>query len=95
MLNLNHKIASRTIRVFLSSTFRDMGVERSHLINTVFRHLPALARERGVELTGVDLRWGFPRRSPRRARWRARPRASKFETFFMFALFSYTQQETT
>src|ERR1035437_4129902 len=59
MLDLNQKIASRTIRVFLSSTFRDMAAERSHLINQVFPHLRAVARERSVEFTEVDLRWGI------------------------------------
>jgi tetratricopeptide (TPR) repeat protein len=59
MLNLNHKIASRTVRVFLSSTFRDMEVERRHLINTIFPVLRSKARVRKVELTEVDLRWGI------------------------------------
>jgi tetratricopeptide (TPR) repeat protein len=59
MLDLNQKISSRTIRVFLSSTFRDMAVEREHLINTIFPVLRGIARERGVEITVVDLRWGI------------------------------------
>jgi preprotein translocase subunit SecA/nephrocystin-3 len=60
MLDLNNDIASRTIRVFLSSTFRDMQVERTHLIRQVFPHLHHLARLRGVDFTEVDLRWGIP-----------------------------------
>jgi hypothetical protein len=48
----------RTVRVFLSSTFRDMHAERDHLVKVVF---PAL-RERllpyRLELLDIDLRWG-------------------------------------
>jgi hypothetical protein len=51
----------RTVRVFLSSTFRDMHAERDHLVQVVF---PAL-RERllpfRVELLDIDLRWGVTR----------------------------------
>jgi tetratricopeptide (TPR) repeat protein len=51
----------RTVRVFISSTFRDMHAERDHLVKVVF---PAL-RERllpyRVELLDIDLRWGVTR----------------------------------
>ena len=51
----------RTVRVFISSTFRDMHAERDHLIRFVF---PAL-RERllpyGIHLVDIDLRWGVTR----------------------------------
>ena len=49
---------SREIRVFLSSTFRDFNEERKLLATQVFPDLNRLARERGVELVEVDLRWG-------------------------------------
>lgn len=46
------------IRVFLSSTFRDMQHERDHLVNDVFpviqRHCAAL----GISFEVIDLRWG-------------------------------------
>jgi tetratricopeptide (TPR) repeat protein len=49
----------RTVRVFISSTFRDMHAERDYLVRVVF---PAL-RERllpfRVELIDIDLRWGI------------------------------------
>jgi hypothetical protein len=48
----------RTVRVFLSSTFRDMHAERDHLVKVVF---PALREELGeyrVNVVDVDLRWG-------------------------------------
>ena len=49
---------SREIRVFLSSTFRDFNEERKLLATQVFPDLNRRARERGVELVEVDLRWG-------------------------------------
>ena len=49
---------SREVRVFLSSTFRDFMEERELLAKQVFPELNRRARERGVELVEVDLRWG-------------------------------------
>ena len=49
---------SRQIRVFLSSTFVDFMEERKLLVNRVFPTLNRRARDRGVELIDVDLRWG-------------------------------------
>jgi nephrocystin-3 len=49
---------SREIRVFISSTFRDFMEERELLAKQVFPALNRRARERGVELVEVDLRWG-------------------------------------
>lgn len=48
----------RHIRVFISSTFRDMQAERDLLIKKTFPELRKRCRERGVEFTEVDLRWG-------------------------------------
>ena len=52
--------ASRHMRVFVSSTFRDMAAEREWVMKEI---LPAVQREvcdpRGVLLTAVDLRWGI------------------------------------
>jgi WD40 repeat protein/tetratricopeptide (TPR) repeat protein len=50
---------SRSVRVFLSSTFRDMQQERDHLNTIVLPRLRAKARARAVDLTWVDLRWGI------------------------------------
>jgi len=44
-----------TIRLFVSSTFRDFGEERDLLVRRVF---PAL-RDRFVELVDVCRRWGI------------------------------------
>jgi nephrocystin-3 len=49
----------RTIRVFLSSTFRDFAEERDLLVRKVFPELRRKCRERQVELVDVDLRWGI------------------------------------
>jgi len=48
----------RTIRVFISSTFRDMQAERDHLVRTVFPELKEMCRALRVHLIDVDLRWG-------------------------------------
>ena len=50
---------SRSIRIFLSSTFRDFGEERDLLVKRVFPALRARLRDRFVELVDVDLRWGI------------------------------------
>lgn len=50
---------SRTVRFFLSSTFRDFGEERDLLVKRVFPALRARLKDRLVELVDVDLRWGI------------------------------------
>jgi nephrocystin-3 len=50
---------SRTVRVFLSSTFRDFAEERDLLVRKVFPELRRKCRDRQVELVDVDLRWGI------------------------------------
>ncbi|HEU4888099.1 MAG TPA: DUF4062 domain-containing protein, partial [Thermoanaerobaculia bacterium] len=47
-----------SIRVFVSSTFRDMHNEREELARRVFPRLRRLCAERGVSFGDVDLRWG-------------------------------------
>ena len=48
----------RTVRVFISSTFRDMHAERDYLVKFVFPQVRKLCESRGVTFTDVDLRWG-------------------------------------
>ena len=50
--------APRAIRIFLSSTFADMQVEREELVKRVFPALRKLCAECGVTFTEVDLLWG-------------------------------------
>lgn len=48
----------REVRVFISSTFRDMMAEREILVKKVFPNLRSRFKERGITITEVDLRWG-------------------------------------
>ncbi len=51
--------ADRVIRVFISSTFRDMTRERDLLVKRVFPELRRKCAHRFVTFTEVDLRWGI------------------------------------
>jgi hypothetical protein len=62
--------SARQIRVFISSTFRDMHAERDHLVTVVFPELRERVEQLGLEFFDVDLRfrlrqgcgvtWGVP-----------------------------------
>lgn len=58
---------SRVIRVFLSSTFRDMEMERSALVK-LFKGLQVKAASRGATISLVDLRWGSQKKMRKAAR---------------------------
>jgi nephrocystin-3 len=49
----------RQVRVFVSSTFRDMQLERDQLVKKIFPQLRQLCEERAVSFVEVDLRWGI------------------------------------
>lgn len=51
--------SNRQIRVFISSTFRDMHQERDHLINHIFPKIKIYCQQRNIIFTEVDLRWGI------------------------------------
>src|SRR6516164_7401675 len=51
-------IENAIVRLFVSSTFRDMDEEREELIKRVFPKLRRFCEERGLGWTDVDLRWG-------------------------------------
>ena len=57
---------NRQVRVFISSTFRDMQVERELLVKKIFPELRARCRERRVEFMDVDLRWGITEEQAKR-----------------------------
>ena len=48
----------KTVRVFISSTFRDMQSERDWLVRFVFPKLRQELVQRRIHLVDVDLRWG-------------------------------------
>ncbi|KAH3763455.1 tetratricopeptide repeat protein [Pelomyxa schiedti] len=50
---------NRVVRIFFSSTFRDMMEERELLIKKVIPELQSIYSPRGVFLSEVDLRWGI------------------------------------
>ncbi len=50
--------SNRQIRVFISSTFRDMKAERDYLVKFIFPQLRKLCESRQVVWGEVDLRWG-------------------------------------
>ena len=59
--SINQSAADRReIRVFISSTFRDMQEEREELVKQIFPQLRRLCESRGVTWGEVDLRWGVP-----------------------------------
>lgn len=49
----------RSVRVFVSSTFRDFAEERDELATHAWPALRALCEERAVTFTDVDLPWGI------------------------------------
>lgn len=55
----SYSTVSRSIRVFVSSTFRDMMQERDVLMTHTWPALRRICAERHVELVEVDLRWGI------------------------------------
>ena len=50
--------ATRTFRVFVSSTFEDLKAERDALQREVFPKLRKLCEEKGARFQAIDLRWG-------------------------------------
>ncbi len=51
----------KTVRVFISSTFRDMLAERDYLVRFVFPRLRAQLLSRHIHFVDIDLRWGVNR----------------------------------
>ncbi|GHT44330.1 hypothetical protein AGMMS49965_19750 [Bacteroidia bacterium] len=54
-----NQIEERQIRVFISSTFRDMQAERDYLVTKVFPSIRRYCDERDVTFFELDLRWGI------------------------------------
>ena len=58
---VDHRVSAawRTVRVFISSTFRDMHAERDYLVKVVFPELRERMAKRRLYLVDIDLRWGI------------------------------------
>ena len=50
---------SRIIRLFISSTFKDMSVERDKIMHIIYPKLEKYCSEKGYILQIVDMRWGI------------------------------------
>ena len=59
IMNVSEQNQRRELRVFFSSTFRDMAAERDHLQSHVFPRIERVCVERRVQFTPIDLRWGI------------------------------------
>lgn len=57
--NIKSSIEQRAIKVFISSTFKDMQKERDYLMTHTFPALQKIAAERNVDFIPIDLRWGI------------------------------------
>lgn len=57
-----------SIRIFISSTFRDMHGERDLLMRSVLPALQARAAPHRISLHAIDLRWGITEEETRRNR---------------------------
>ncbi|XP_072035865.1 TPR repeat-containing protein DDB_G0287407-like isoform X2 [Amphiura filiformis] len=55
------RLGWKTIRIFVSSTFKDFHAERDVLIKEVFPDLRAWCEKRRLHLVECDLRWGVPK----------------------------------
>lgn len=60
MIEKYDEITNRKIRVFISSTFKDMHQEREIIVNKVFPRLRKELKDRMIEICEIDLRWGIP-----------------------------------
>eukprot|EP01094_Clydonella_sp_ATCC50884_P023492 TRINITY_DN564_c0_g1_i1.p1 TRINITY_DN564_c0_g1~~TRINITY_DN564_c0_g1_i1.p1 ORF type:complete len:1379 (-),score=445.40 TRINITY_DN564_c0_g1_i1:244-4380(-) len=49
----------KAVRIFLSSTFRDMQEERFRLATNTFQQLRYKCESKGIDFSVVDLRWGI------------------------------------
>ena len=57
--------ATRTFRIFISSTFDDLKAERNALQRNCFPRLRRLCAEHGTQFQAIDLRWGVPSEAAR------------------------------
>lgn len=65
---MNHNLAFRQIRLFISSTFQDMNKERDYLTDHIFPRLIEYCERRNIYLMPIDLRWGITEEDGRNGR---------------------------
>ena len=53
-------VNNHLFRVFVSSTFKDMELERNYLQKNTFKALTKLCNSYGYQFQAIDLRWGIP-----------------------------------
>ncbi|MBK6860463.1 MAG: tetratricopeptide repeat protein [Saprospiraceae bacterium] len=63
---LSKQESKRSIRIFVSSTFKDMVAERDELMSHCWPELRRFCKERYLELIEVDLRWGISEEQDKR-----------------------------
>lgn len=59
----------RSVRLFISSTFRDMHGERDLLLRSLLPALQARAAPHCISLHAIDLRWGVTEEETRQNRY--------------------------
>lgn len=52
------KITNRKARIFISSTFEDMKLERKTIVRQVFPRLRREFAKSYIDIVEIDLRWG-------------------------------------
>ena len=59
-------VRSKIVRIFTSSTFTDMSMERNCLMQNVYPKIKEYCKEKhGLEFQVVDMRWGVRGRGDR------------------------------
>lgn len=64
----NERLHQRSVRVFVSSTFKDMQDERDELVKRVFPVIRHRCRLRGIDFVEIDLRWGITEEQARQGK---------------------------
>ena len=63
--SIRKNIQNREVRVFISSTFRDMEAERDYLNAIIFPQVTQYCAKRFIRFIPIDLRWGIPEENSR------------------------------
>ncbi|GAB1609425.1 NACHT and WD repeat domain-containing protein 2-like, partial [Argonauta hians] len=59
-LNDLPNLPNSTVRIFLSSTFKDTQIERNSLMTNVYPKIREFCSSHGLDFQVVDMRWGIP-----------------------------------